>query len=156
MKKNILIGIVICILLSTNSIFTYAEDDSLEQFRDAVNKAWVQRDYEEIQQLIQNRLNNHPNDVLALGVKMYYYVFCSRDLSKARETGDEFFDAVRKSGNSDMIQLSSMMRDEIYSIPLSESKPYTQEQIDVIHNEFNKSFPLIERFYSMATTILSR
>jgi len=119
MKKNILIGIVICILLSTNSIFTYAEDDSLEQFGDVINNAWIQRDNLEILRLIQDGLNSYPNDVLALGVKMGYYGAVNYDALKARKAADKFYETVEQYGNTDMTQWAEWLRKEIYSTPIN-------------------------------------
>lgn len=140
MKYRILVGglsvLLICICMA----------DSIDDFASSLNQAWSQTTNDvHVLQLIENRLAVDSNDVLAVSAKMYYYVFSEGQLTNARTQADALMSIVNSTTtNSMLIAYAQEMRDEIYGIPLTESGPYTTNQIAQLRQPV-ESFPFIQK-----------
>lgn len=118
--------------------------DSIDDFVSALNQAWSQTNDVQALQVINDRLSADTNDVLGLSCKMYFYVFAQGNLTNARLTADSFIGVFGGNTNSDLVAYAQAMREEVYSIPLDESGPYSTQQQAQLRQPIS-SFPFIEK-----------
>jgi hypothetical protein len=118
--------------------------DSVDDFVSSINQAWSQTNNTQVLQIIDTRLASNSNDVLAVSAKMYYYVFAEGSLTNARSMADRFMTIVNASTNAELKAYGQGMRDEVYSIPLSESGPYTDAQKAQLRHP-SDAFPFVQK-----------
>lgn len=142
--------IIVCCLL----IFTFSScyGESIEDFVASLDAAWSQTNDVLTLQLINDRLANNSNDILAVSTKMYYYVFAEGNLTNARIQADQFMTIANTSTNVTLVSFAQEMRDEIYSIPLSEGGAFTEEEEAAIRDG-DASFPFISKCIAVAKSI---
>ena len=80
---------------------------------------------------------------------MYYYVFSESNITNARVQATHFLSISNLSTNSIHATYGQDMYDEVYSIPFSESGPFTQAQKDQLRQPAD-SFPFIQKCKNMA------
>ena len=118
--------------------------DAIDDFVASLNQAWSQSNDTEVLQIINTRLASDANDVLGLSAKMYFHVFAEGNLTDARVLADSFMAAISVSTNAELVSYAQQMRNEVYSIPLGESGPYTAEQESQLRQP-TVSFPFIQK-----------
>lgn len=148
MKKCI--NLIVFLLLVA---FPAASIASLETEVGLVNTNWKNKNHTAILQLITTRLNNDSDDVFATSLKVNYYIFTECDLVKARASADSLVTIVSAHGDSNATSLVTGIKNEVYSIPLSENSPYNQAQQNAIHVAFPNTFPNISICYGIANSL---
>ena len=106
-----------------------------------------------ILQIIESRLTAEQNDTFALCLKYHYYFYADIDLAKSRSAADQLVSAVAGIGDSSIDAFVGDLKTRVYSVPLSESTPFTTAEVDAIHNIFKNSFPGIDTCLGLATRV---
>jgi len=135
MKKNYRLTLLLLFALIGIS---FAQTDPLTDFANQINTKWKDGPDTDIIALVNARLQTSPQDVLALSIKQYYFVFVTRDPAQARQAADQLVSAVQSYNNPEANAIAQNMKDEIYEIPLSDAGSYSQQQKDVLKSEFDK------------------
>jgi hypothetical protein len=140
--------VAFCMVSATEAL---AQTNSLQSFVDSLNSAWQQTNTTQVLSLLNQRLSSNSNDICALCIKASYHVLVDGVLTNARDAADQFNSAVQQGSNANAKAVSQEMRDEIYSIPLSESGTRTAGQINQIHDGLPNCFPMIQKCQWLAT-----
>jgi hypothetical protein len=142
-KLNSLVFVFLFVLFSTKSFAQ--EPDPIRQFVDDVNAAWVNTNYTQLLQVIDNRLAQNPNDLLALCTKQSYYLNCDFDVTQAQATVHAITNSIQQSGFTNLFPLVEEKNNLVLSIPTNFVASYTPEKIAILHQEFDDMLPgLIE------------
>jgi len=140
MRTSVLTAICLCLMFSSGMT---ARAEELKTFIEDVNCAWTNRNYSAIMSNINARLTINSNDVLALGLKMDYYVCVELDSSKAHAAAVSFSNAVHQTGREDLYPLADQMVSTVMAV--EETNTYTAAQCDKIHTMFPDMFPSLTR-----------
>lgn len=130
-----------------------AEDEALQQMRQhfiSVNEHWNNREYQGVLNIIEARKQEDPNDVIALGLELYYYMLFVRDIAKAHQIADQLSEVLHESGHPELIRMSQSFVETVKEIPPEQLSPLTEDQMNVYHS-ITPNYPLIvEVFYMWA------
>ena len=118
-----------------------------------IDTYWVAKNHSAILQVINDRLSSNANDAFGLSLKRYYYTYAECDLQKARTAVSELNNVVGALNNSSLSSLVSGLKSETDGIPLSESSPFSQAEIDAIHAIFPNRFPGIDLCEAIAIQV---
>lgn len=147
MTRSVLIFLCLSFFLAPMPV-TYGED--LKEFIEDVNSAWTNRNYAGIMSNINARLTVDTNDVLALGLKMNYYLWADLNTSNAHAAARSFSNAVHQSQRQDLFPLANNFVSVVMNV--DETNSYTSAQRDKLHSMFPDMFPsIVEQvsFYAM-------
>jgi len=128
-------------------------NSSLETAASQVNAHWLARNNASILQIIEDRLTEDSGDVFALCLKYHYYFYADIDLAKSRSAADQLVSSVAGIGNDSLDTFVGELKTRVYSVPLSESTPFTAAEVDAIHAIFKNSFPGIDTCLKLATRV---
>lgn len=134
---------LLCLMLGISLQSSLAQISPTKQFYEGVNTHWNNRAYSQILVLINNRLQSNPNDVLALSLKAYYYVFAEKDLVQAHQAANAFLVVVNAGSNQDLKEQAQKIAKIVTDIPVTDVNPLTQQERDALHTELD-TFPLID------------
>jgi len=123
--------------------------DAIDDFVTSINTKWSQQDYTGISQALSSRLTGDPNDVLALSIKAYFDLFATRDINDAHASAQSMFNVVNASNNAKAKELAQSIKDEVLSVPTSESSALTTDQKNQLHTVFPQ-LPMIKKCATLA------
>ena len=129
-KYSKIIAVVFCFVLFNLNIFA----DEMYTFVTNVNAAWASTNYSQLLQLINDRLSQNTNDILALGTKQWYYFECDLNISNAHSAANALRNAAQQTGREDIIPIAENITRIILDIPVTVTGSYTQAQIELQHN----------------------
>jgi len=92
---------------------------------------------------------------MALSTKMYYYVFADCNLTNAQQSADQLYAVVQQAEDDDADALCLEMKNEVYGISISESGPYTEEEIGQMHAGLSR-FPCIVKCLWLSRKVSSQ
>ena len=137
-KYDKIIAVVFLCLSFLN--VSVSDADSISTFVTSVNFAWVSTNDSQILQLVNDRLAQDSGDILALGVKQYYYIYCDINISNAHAAANALVTAANNTGREDIIPLADEAVRIILDIPSNVTGSYTQAQIELNHQD-SEIFP---------------
>ncbi len=129
-KYNKIIAVFLCMVVFQSNA---SKGDSMRTFVTNVNSAWVSTNYSQILQVINDRLAQDSNDILALGTKQWYYFSCDLNISNAHVAAHALTNAAHQTGRADIIPFAEEITSIILDIPSSITGSYTQAQIELSH-----------------------
>ena len=140
------------VLLSVSLIRILSAAEPYDSLAAQVNAHWVGANNAAILQLAESRIENDSNDVFGLSLKCNYYLYAEINLSESRAAVDQLYTHIASLGNESLSQFVQGLKDQVYSIPLSESAtPFTQAEKDAMRAIFDDAFPSIEICVSLAS-----
>jgi hypothetical protein len=121
--------------------------DQMKELYNSINTKWSNRDYPGILALINARLQTNPNDVLALSLKSYYYVFAEKDITLAHQAANSFASTVNAgTTNQEMKDHADIMKKRVTDISTSVTAEFTTSQREAIHSGM-KRYPFIDETF---------
>jgi hypothetical protein len=151
MNKFLSLVLLIFIFISPSITASGSSEDLISQ----INELWKQKKHSEIKELLNTRLSSNEDDAIAIGIMQYYYFFVEANYLKAREYSDRFILLVDQSNNEAAKNMSKTLRDDIFSVDINSNngQPYTENQLESIHNCFSNTFPGIETIKAIVNKI---
>ena len=144
--------VIACLLIGISlPAISHAECNDTDAFIEAINAAWVSTNYPLILQTITNRLEEHPDDLLALGLKYEYFLSAGVDYLSAKEAAQAYILAVSnrvpEEINEKRVGLGlpiMIAREQIPThLPPVPQQARTPEQVVQMHTEFPEAFPFM-------------
>ncbi|MCO5069306.1 MAG: hypothetical protein M9910_11600 [Kiritimatiellae bacterium] len=131
-----------------------------ESFASAINQAWVQTNYAQIRQVVDDRLTVCTNDLLGLGLSFGYYFWAGVDFTNAQLAAQQFVVAVSNRAPHEVTQPGSFM-DHVKSIAdmaAPSSFPTNQarsaDQIQYLHTvAYPTNFPEINLYVDFVSRV---
>lgn len=153
MKAFLTSSFVFIFFTVLSPVYPQSSSSPYAQLVTSIDTHWVAKNHSAILQIIDDRLNSNSNDAFGLLLKRHYYIYAECDLPKARSAIDKINNIVTPLGDSSLTMLVSGLKSETDEIPLSESTPFSQTEIDAIHSIFPKRFPCIELCEAIANQV---
>lgn len=139
----------------TAAAFAFADDCEVPPFVEGVNQEWVIRDYPAILALIDDRLLNCTNDILALGLKFEYYGWAVVSLAQAQAAASNFLAAVQVKAPDELTSPTALTQYVLSVVNITAPTNYvdtlrTSNQVEYVHNTYSSAFPRIQRYVDFA------
>ncbi len=129
-KYSKVVAVFFCfVVLSVN----ISRGDAMYTFVTNVNSAWASTNYAQILQIINDRLAQDSDDILALGAKQAYYIICDVNISNAHAAAHAFTNAAYQTGRADIMPIVEHEARLILDIPVTSTWSYTSAQIELHH-----------------------
>ncbi len=123
---------VVFIVLSICNVYAL-KADQISTFVTNINVAWASTNYSQLLQVINDRLAQYPDDILALGAKQAYYIDCEINTSNAHAAANALLAVANQTGRADIIPLAEEATRFITDMPANATGTYTQAQIELSH-----------------------
>ncbi|HRZ13721.1 MAG TPA: hypothetical protein P5567_14860 [Kiritimatiellia bacterium] len=138
----------------------HAQTCDKEPFLSAVNEAWVQTNYAQIHQIVDDRLSACTNDLFGLCLNYGYYFWARVDFTNAQMAAQQFVLAVSNRAPHEVMQPGIVM-DHIksvadmaapVSIPTNQAR--SEEQIQYLHTvAYPTNFPEIYLYLEFVSRV---
>ncbi|HBA84785.1 MAG TPA: hypothetical protein DCZ95_11885 [Verrucomicrobia bacterium] len=127
--------------------------DDIDDFATEINSAWSSTNDSQIATLINQRLSQDTNDVVALSVKMYYHLWIDGNITNAQLVATHLDAIVQATTNIAIVDVLTEMKAEVDGIPLSESGSFPQDALNQLRHETRGIFPGIQKCVWLAKAL---
>ena len=115
-----------------------------------INTDWKDKNHAAILSVINSRLTSDPNDAFALYLKYAYYMYADLSLPDASNAITTLHTNSLSLSDTSVANYLLVLKNQVINIPMSENIPFTQQEIDAIHDIFENSYPQIKVAYEIA------